>query len=110
MAVLASAVRFATVLLMTVLFTAERFATGALTVVFCTDTFNVTGEPISVGAAVVFTIWVVGAGVATCVATVVVGVTAGGVEVHPALIMTTATIRTSKSEDILIHLMQISPA
>jgi hypothetical protein len=91
-----------------VLLVAERFVTGVFTVVFC-DAFRVAGFGISAGATVVVTTCVVGTGVAAIVAAivaaVVVGVVTGGVEVHPALIMTTAITRTSKIEDILIQLM-----
>jgi hypothetical protein len=88
-----------------VLLVEERFATGVLTVVFCADAFSVAFFIISAGADVVVTTCVVGTGVAVIVAAVVVGVVAGGVEVHPALIMTTAITRTSKSEEVLIQLM-----
>jgi len=88
-----------------VLFVAERFVTGVLTVAFCADAFTVTGLVISAGAEVVVTTWVVGTGVATGVETVVVGVVAGGVEVQPAVIMTTAMTKTSNNEDTLIQLM-----
>jgi len=83
------------------LFVAEMFATG--TVVFTTACV------VTTGGAVVVTTCVVGTGVATFVATVVVGVVAGWFEVHPAVIMTNATMRTSKIEDVLIQLMFISP-
>ncbi len=87
-----------------VLLVAERFVTGVLTVVLC-DAFRVAGLGISAGATVVVTTCVVGTGVATIVAAVVVEVVAGGVDVHPAVSMTVAITRTSNSDEILIQLM-----
>lgn len=87
-----------------VLFVVERFVTGVLTVVFCADAFPESELTIAVGVAAVVTTWVVGTGVATGVETVVVGVVAGGVDVHPAVIMTTAMTKTSNNEDTLIQL------
>ena len=63
-------------------------------------------EAFSTGAAVVTTTCVVGTGVATVVA----GVVAGWLCVHPAVIMTTAIIRTSNSVEVFIQLIKISPA
>lgn len=88
-----------------VLFVAVMFVTGVLTVVFCADVFPESELTITVGTAVFVTTCVVGTGVATCVVTVVVGVVAGGVDVQPAVIMTTAMTKTSNNEDTLIQLM-----
>lgn len=88
-----------------VLFVVERFVTGVLTEVFSVDAFPESELTIAVGVAAVVTTWVVGTGVATGVETVVVGVVAGGVDVQPAVIMTTAMTKTNNNEDTLIQLM-----